>query len=165
MFSLVLDGTVCPINHPIDDSIQHAAYSGKHKIHSIKYEIRVHPVTGLLVWIGGPVYGSMHDMKLMYLGQILKGLFPSEFILGDMGYIGNWRIITPFKNPRNLQEKILNALLSARRWIVEHVLARFKTFRVLSTRWRHDIQLHGFVFFVLAEIINIDMMYCPVHQQ
>jgi hypothetical protein len=165
LFSLVLDGTVCPINRPINDDIQRLCYSGKHKIHSIKYEIGVHPVTGLLVWIGGPVPGSMHDMKLMYLGRILQGLFPQEFILGDMGYIGNWRIITPFKQPCTIQERILNAILSARRWIVEHVLARFKSFHCLSTKWRHDREMHGFVFFVLAEIINIDMLYSPVRQQ
>jgi DDE superfamily endonuclease len=85
---LILDGTVCPINHP-NSFIQQLFYSGKHKIHVIKYEIGVHPITGELVWIGGSIYGSMHNMKLMYLGHILQGLFPNEFILADMGYIGN----------------------------------------------------------------------------
>jgi hypothetical protein len=123
----------------------------------------VHPITGELVWIGGPTFGSMHDMKLMYLEHILQGLLPQEFILADMGYIGNWCIITPIKQPRTHTEYVMNAWLSAQRWI-EHVLSCFKWFGCLNKKWRHSIELHAFVFFVIAEIVNIDMKYCPVRE-
>lgn len=164
MFSLVLDATVCPINRP-SVHLQQWFYSGKHKVHCIKYEIGVHPVTGHLVWVGGPTYGSMHDMKLFYLCRILQGLLPREFILADMGYIGNWRIVTQIKQPTTWAERLVNAWISAQRWIVEHVFGRFKWFNCLTQRWRHDIELHAFIFFVLAEIINIDMYFNPVRRQ
>ena len=68
----MLNATVCPINHSSRN--QRLFYSGKHKFHAIKYEISVHLVTEMLVWINGPIYASMHDMCLMYLGHILDDL-------------------------------------------------------------------------------------------
>ena len=61
LFSLILDGTVCPI-YCSPKEIQCYFYSGKHKCHAIKYEIGVHLIIGKLVWIGEPTYEAMHDM-------------------------------------------------------------------------------------------------------
>jgi len=165
MFCLVLDATVCPINRPSNNRVQRTYYSGKHKQHCIKYEIGVHPDTGRLVWVSGGVEGSVHDMRLMYLGQLLQGILPNELILADKGYIGNWQIITPFRRPYTSPvEEVLSRALSSRRIIVEHVLQRFKTFYCLNTKWRHCKELHCFVFCIIAEIINIDMQFCPMRQ-
>lgn len=161
LFSLVLDGTVCCIHRP-PRWMQQLFYTGKNKIHRIKYEIGVHPETGFLVWVGGPVYASMHDFRLMQLAGIFQGLLPGELILADKGYIGAWHIVTPFRTPLPGLESLISTLLSAQRWIVEHVLARFKFFKILGGVWRHSLDIHGYVFYVIAEIVNIDMHFAPV---
>ena len=133
----MLDGIVCFVNHP-SANIQEACYLDKHKQHGVKYEISVDPETGFLVWVGGPIYIAMHDMRLMYLAAILQHLFFDEFILADKGYIGEWNTITPFRVPFTEEEKQVSMLLSAYRWIVEHVLARFKVFGCLSAVAPHS---------------------------
>jgi len=97
LFSLVLDGTECPINHP-KASVQGAYYTGKSKTHCIKYEVGVNSHTGRLVWVGGPVPGSVHNLTITRVFGLLHMLVFREFILADKGYIGEWQIITPFKS-------------------------------------------------------------------
>lgn len=154
---------MCPVQRPSSE-IQQDYYSGKHKYHAMKYEVGIHPISGRLVWIGGPVPGSVHDMRLMYLANILKGILPQELILGDKGYIGNWNIVTPFKKPETVEKEEISEFLSSKRWIVEHVLGRFKNFKCLSTQWRHNLELHGYIFYIIAEIVNVDMIFCPVRR-
>lgn len=160
----MLDGTLCPIERPSTEPSQKNAYSGKHKQHGIKYEVGIDPNNGFIVWVGGPTVGSMHDMRLMKLAGILQHLDPGELVLADMGYIGHDQFITPFKKPTTLFEDLLNAMISNQRWIVEHVLARFKVFKCLSEPWRHDLDLHPITFFVIAEIVNIDTHAFPVRK-
>jgi hypothetical protein len=159
----VLDGTTCPINRP-NSLLQRWFYSGKDHRHCIKYEVGVDVENGRLVWVGGPVPGSVHDMKLAKLFGLLDNLMDDEYILADKGYIGEWNIITPVKNPQTLLEYILSHLISSLRWIVENVLARIKGFRCLSTKWRHSIDLHFIVFYVVCEIVNVDMINRPVRR-
>jgi hypothetical protein len=166
VFSLVLDGTDCPINRP-HAGIQRGFYSGKSKKHCIKYEVGVHPQTGHLVWVGGPVPGSVHDLTITRLFGILTMLMAGEFILADKGYIGEWQIITPFKGKSHqltVMEKEVNLWLGSIRWIVEHVLLRIKNFHCVNIKWRHARELHSTVFFVICEIVNIDMYFRPVRK-
>lgn len=160
----MLDGTVCPIQTPDSYPNCDTTFSGKHHHHALKYEIGVNPENGHLAWIGGPTVGSMHDMRLMYLTGVVNILQPGELILADKGYIGHSRIVTPFRLPCTEEEKDINFLLSGERWIVEHVLSRFKLFNCLSNDWRHDLDLHKLVFYVIGEIVNIDMYFAPVRK-
>ena len=162
-FSLALDGTTCPIQCP-SRFLQRPFYSGKDHRHCIKYEIGVDIEDGSLVWISGPVPGAVHDMKLARLFGILDSIMDDEYILADKGYIGEWQIVTPIKEAETLLEQIFSHLLSSVRWIVENVLARIKSFKCLSTRWRHSIDLHFIVFFVVSEIVNLDMKNRPVRK-
>ena len=41
-------------------------------------------------------------------------------------------------------------------------LCRFKNFKVLGEKWHHSLDLHGYVFYVIAEIVNINMHFQPV---
>ena len=161
LFSIVLDGTECSINRP-DARIQRIFYTGKSKQHCIKYEVGVHPHTGHLVWVGGPVPGSVHDLTLTRMAGLLHEIRDDEFILADKGYIGEFKIITPFRG-RYLMEvqRVINYWLGSVRWLVEHVLLRIKTFRCANEKWRHWRNLHRIVFFVTCEIVNIDMYFRP----
>ncbi len=164
MFTFVLDATECTINRPTKD-IQEVYYSGKAKKHSIKYEIGVHPDTGFITWVGGPVPGSVHDLKLAKATGILDLLREGERILADKGYIGDFRIIAPFKGrhlPKDLKE--INYFLGSHCWIVEHIIGRIKNFHCISHKWRHSLQLHKYVFYVICEIVNIDLKFRPMRK-
>jgi hypothetical protein len=71
VFSLILDGTDCPIARPAQD-VQREFYTGKTKKHCIKYEVGVHPHTGALVWVGGPFPGRTHDITMTRQSGLLN---------------------------------------------------------------------------------------------
>ena len=69
----------------------------------------------------------------------------------------------PFCLPyRNYEEEIMFLVFSSYKVIVENVLSCFKSFACLNTKWCHNRDLHFFVFYIIAEIINIDMHFNPV---
>lgn len=65
---LVIDATVCPlqVNRKSWDE-QAPYYSGRHKLHCLKYEIAVNWLTGALHWVAGGVFGSVGDLTLTRL--------------------------------------------------------------------------------------------------
>jgi hypothetical protein len=60
--------------------------------------------TGELIWISGPVPGSVHDMTLFELSNFSQQLFSNELILGDKAYVGHSQIITPIKGAKTITE-------------------------------------------------------------
>jgi len=167
LFCFVLDGTECPIRRT-SSGLQRTYYSGKAKRHTIKYELGVHPDTGKIVWVGGPAPGSVHDISMTRIFGVLEKLLRGEVILGDKGYVGEFQIMTPIKPGRreklNDDEKTLNHFLGSRRWIVEHLIGRLKNFKCLSEKWRLALPLHSFVFYILCNIVNIDLEFRPMRK-
>jgi hypothetical protein len=143
-------------------------YSGKSKQHSVKYEIGVNIVHGYVCWIAGAVPGSVHDITLSRtLGIVANShlLQPNEKVLGDKGYVGEPEVIlTPIKNPVDHFEVGWNSFVNSFREIVEHAIARLKIFRCVSTKWRHDIELHPVIFYLVSQIVNIDLCFHPIHK-
>jgi len=165
---LAIDGTDCPIQRPSDWNVQKFFYSGYKKKHSVKYEVGVNWVTGLICWVAGPTGGSRHDITLCRQQGILSQrhlLDRGEMCWADKGYIGkDGLFITPVKNPQNDLELGWNHFVHSHRWIVENVLDRLKNFRCLSVKWRHSLMLHGIVFNVICNITNVDMYFYPVRK-
>ena len=155
---LVIDCTVCPIERPSDNEIQRLFYSGKHKMHCVKYEVAVRP-DGIICWVNGPHQGSMSDITVYREERMENDLPLEERILGDKGYVGEPRIITPRKKMpgRDLSEdeQAFNALINHRRIIVENCFAMVKTFRAMSTPWRQQLGRHKLVFYVVCELVNM----------
>jgi hypothetical protein len=77
---------------------QQEFYSGRRRIHSIKYEIDVHPESGHIVWMAGGADGRVQDLTMTRNLGLLQLLNPEEVILSDLGYIGEEQILTPHKN-------------------------------------------------------------------
>jgi hypothetical protein len=95
--NLIIDTTLCLIERPIDNEVQHLFYNGKHKKHGIKYEMAVNYRTGLISWIFGGVPGSVHDAKIFYEGGLSELLNPFEYYFGDKAYKWLPHFITPIK--------------------------------------------------------------------
>lgn len=98
-------------------------------------------------------------------GGLLELLEDDELVLADKGYIGEIQIITPVKG-KNLSDfdKQWNRTVGSMRWMVEHVLCRIKVFKAVNEKWRYWRDLHFIVFFVICEIVNIDIMYRPMRK-
>jgi hypothetical protein len=96
---------------------------------------------GELAWISDPVDGSRHDAHCIHESSVLVG-FPEGSQMGDKGYIGKG-MITPIRKPecRDLLdwEKEFTTQVNKIRYIIEQVIANFKTWRIMHTDYRRPI--------------------------
>jgi len=162
---MIVDGTECPVERPLDDTDQRAYYSGKKKKHTIKYEVAVDTDNAQIVWVAGGVPGSVHDLTLLRSSGLLNLLLPDERVCADKGYVGGPDcLLVPFKGAISAREEMFNRFLSKYRTLVENVNARFKYFACLRVAWRHELTLHSVVFHLITNIVNVDCIYRPVRR-
>ena len=67
---MVLDGTLIPINWVAADR---PFYSGKHRRHGMNLQVIASP-EGDLLWVSGPLPGSVHDKKAEWIWGVLAEL-------------------------------------------------------------------------------------------
>jgi len=115
-------------------------YSGKHKTTGMNVQIAC-TLSGRLAWISDPIEGRRHDSHCLGESEVLLTLDPSNWI-GDKGYVGN-DMITPVKKPagRDLLdwEKEFNTQINRIRYVIEQVIANFKTWRIMHTDYRRPL--------------------------
>ena len=87
------------------------------------------------------VDGSRHDTYCLSESGALLTLDPGNWV-GDKGYIGN-DMITPIRKPacRNLLnwEKEFSTQVNKIRYVIEQVIANFKTWRIMHTDYRRPL--------------------------
>jgi hypothetical protein len=158
-FSCIIYTTECPIQRPCK-ILQQIFYSGKKKRHTLKYEIGISVHTGLIVWIGGGVSGSNQDLTIAK--EELMQVHEDRIFIGDKGYVGHERILTPLKTPQRECEELWNSILGKLRVPIEHVFGRIKIFHCLNVPWRHNILYHPIVFHVITNFVNFDLIFYPI---
>jgi DDE superfamily endonuclease/Helix-turn-helix of DDE superfamily endonuclease len=134
----IVDGTLLPCwswaSHP-------ALYSGKHKTTGMNVQVAC-TLEGSLAWISDPIPGSRHDTYCLGESGLLATLDPSNW-MGDKGYAGN-NMLIPIKKPacRDLLdwEKEFNKQINKIRYVIEQVIANFKTWRIMHTDYRRPLQ-------------------------
>lgn len=134
----IVDGTLLPCwtwrAHP-------ELKSGKHKASGFKV-ILACTLAGRLSWISGPVTGNHHGMYCLKESALLDGIDSSAFS-GDTGFIGAG-ILTPIRKPRHREllawEKEFNTDVARFRWVIEQVIANFKTWRIMHTDYRRPLR-------------------------
>jgi hypothetical protein len=96
---------------------------------------------GRLAWISDPIPGSRHDNYCLGESGVLVVPEPQNW-LGDMGYIGN-NMLTPFRKPAGESlldwQKEFNKQINKIRYVIEQVIANFKTWRITHTDYRRSI--------------------------
>jgi DDE superfamily endonuclease/Helix-turn-helix of DDE superfamily endonuclease len=135
---LIVDGTLLPCwswaAHP-------DLYSGKHKATGMKVLVAC-TLEGRLSWISDPVPGKRHDNYCLGESHVLENADPLDWV-GDMGFIGNG-MITPFRKPAGGElldwQKEFNTQVNKIRWVIEQVIANFKTWRIMHTDYRRPIE-------------------------
>jgi hypothetical protein len=87
-----------------------------------------------------PDPGSRHDNHCLGESGVLLSADPRSW-LGDKGYIGN-NMLTPFRKPEGGElpdrQKEFNKQINKIRYIIEQVIANFKTWRIMHTDYRFD---------------------------
>ncbi len=133
----LVDGTLLPCwswaSHP-------ELYSGKHRTTGRNVQLAC-TLEGQLAWISDPIDGNRHDTYCLNEAGVLDGHDPGNWV-GDKGYLGNG-MITPIRKPANRDlldwEKKFNTGVNKIRYVIERVVANFKTWRIMHTDYRRPI--------------------------
>jgi hypothetical protein len=98
-------------------------------------------LNGCLAWISDPIPGSRHDNYCLGESEVLRPAGPHNW-LDDKGYVGN-NMITPFKKPEGGElldwQKEFNTQVNQIRYVIEQVIANFKTWRIMHTDYRRPL--------------------------
>lgn len=155
--ALIIDCTEQPIQRPTRK--QRCWYSGKKKGHRIKTEIIV-TAKGRIVSRSNPSTGRTSDITVRRRGLPLpKG----SRVYADSGYQGlqgdHPDVEIPYKKSKHhlltKDEKEYNRGLSRFRVRVEHAIAKLKSFRMLSERYRYPKATYATKFALIAGIVNL----------
>lgn len=134
----IIDGTLLPC---WSWATRKDLYSGKHKKTGMGVLVAC-TLEGRLSWISDPVPGSRHDNHIVKDSSVLDGVYSPDYI-GDKGFVGNG-MITPFKKPARGWllgwQKEFKTQVNKIRWVVEQVIANFKTWRIMHTDYRRPIE-------------------------
>ncbi len=109
--------------------------------------------------------GKTHDFKLLRRSRL--AFVSSQLCLADRGYQGFAKrhpgACTPTKKPRNQplakEEKQHNRALAKLRVRVEHVIRRFKIFRIFSGRYRNRRRRFGLRLNLIAGLLNYELAH------
>ena len=142
-----IDGTDCRIQEqfPFDGKW----YSHKFKGPALRYEVGVCMLTGFIVWVmGGFPAGAYPDLKIYRLG--LKDILEDgEKVIADGGYKGEEAI---WAKGHCKDSTMVESVVRARH---ENVNSRLKFFNILTTRYRHDLDMHGRCFYAVANLVQL----------
>jgi len=109
--------------------------------------------------------GRVHDFKLLKRSRL--PFVSSQLCLADKGYQGfskrHRAACLPTKKPRNQPlpeaEKQHNRALARLRVRVEHVIRRFKIFRIFSGRYRNRRRRFGLRLNLIAGLLNYELAH------
>jgi DDE superfamily endonuclease/Helix-turn-helix of DDE superfamily endonuclease len=115
-------------------------YSGKHKTTGLNLQV-VGTLDGELAWISDPIDGSRHDIHcLRESGALTSAAAPNW--TGDKGYVGA-DMLTPIKKPAHRDlldwEMKFNTQINKIRYVIERIIANFKTWRIMHTDYRRPL--------------------------
>lgn len=114
-----------------------------------------------IVWVYGPHKGSIHDLTIAR-HAIVKQLQHGEQGLGDKAYIGSEHFFAPFKPAASEAQRKYNIIHHKHRQNIERVNRRLKCWQILKRCYRHDIETHHFIFYLICYITNILLMESPL---
>jgi hypothetical protein len=150
-----VDGTDFRINQPTP--FWKGWYSHKFKSAGVCYEVAISIQSGDIVWIHGPFpCGKFPDLTIFQMG-LKQMLQPTgERTKADGGYIGEPLTIelpdeSCFSGPaqKQLKKKVQRSH--------ETVNARFKHFKILNEKFRHEVKKHKAVFNAIAVITQLEI--------
>ncbi len=127
---LVIDGTLIPIDRVAADR---PFYSGKHRKHGMNLQVIASP-GGDIVWVSGPLPGSVHDKKAEQLWGVLAELEAAGLIvLAGKGYQAAAPAKVPYRGKNKPESrKDANRAHAKLRSPGERANAQLKTWHILD---------------------------------
>ncbi len=149
-----VDGTDCRIAN-------HGRIFSSHKFNKklgLCYEVGIGIINGNIVWINGPFpCGEWPDISIFHL-CLQTFLDKGERVEADNGYHGNqWWVKCP-ANLMNPRENL--AMQNHVHCRHETANSRLKTFAILDSRYRHEIETHGYVFHAVVVLVQLAIENC-----
>jgi DDE superfamily endonuclease len=165
---VLVDATEVTISRPTVSWLQTISYSGYKKKNTLKYEVAISEDSGMPISFSGPFFGPTGDISI-FRSKLKEQMIEAGYIgLADGTYQGEDDLLIipprPFHDLSS-DEKQEAYLISKRRILVENLFFRVKVFKILSTRYRHNIFDHFDVFSVVLHIIKIDLKTRPLRKQ
>ena len=151
-----VDGTDCPIQEPQEFNAKWYSFKINHA--AVRYEIGVTLRSKRIAWIHGPFpCGAYPDLSIFRLK--LKGFLKAdEKVIADSGY-KDTKCIIP--DGLNNEKSKLHSTLRARH---ERLNQCFKKVKVLSQRFRHNLELHSYCFCAVANIVHATLDEHPLFE-
>jgi hypothetical protein len=141
---LVVDSTFLILPHHSDKDERKQFYHFKSPTRqALKWQLTV--TTDGEPWhISDVVHGSKADIMLLRESRLLDRLSGGALLLGDKGYAGEAKIITPKKKPRLAElkdeEKAENKEKNSKRVVVENCFHEFKRWAILGGEYRESFR-------------------------
>ena len=115
---------------------------------ALKWQLCVTP-PGIPWHLSDVVHGAKADITLLRESELMEWTALGTKVLGDKGYIGEPRVMTPKKKPRGgelkSEEKGVNKEKNSVRVVVENCIHQFKRWAILGGeyrgKWRTDEEL------------------------
>jgi hypothetical protein len=112
---------------------------------ALKWQLCVTP-KGTPWHISDVVHGSKADKRLLEESELMEWPAIGTLVLGDKGYVGAKRVMTPKKKPRGRElkdeDKEVNKKRNSARVVVENCIHQFKRWAILGGeyrgKWRDD---------------------------
>lgn len=160
-----VDATEQEIPRPKNKRRRKKYYSGKKKRHTVKTQIVVNK-DGIILDNSKHHEGKKHDYSIF---KDEPPNVPKDVELGgDLGYQGmkkdfpDMKIRIPYKKPKNRKlnrkEKRFNKKLGRERIIVEHVIRKIKSFKIIGNEYRNELKNYDSSFSIAAGLINFTTM-------
>ena len=126
---VVVDGTLIPVDRVAADR---PFYSGKHKKHGMNLQV-IATRSGDIVWVSGPLPGSVHDKKPEWIWGVPAELEAAGLVvLADEGYQGAEHAKVPYRGKNKPQsQKDANKAHAQLRSPCERANAQLKAWRIL----------------------------------
>ena len=131
------------------------SYKYADKKSALQYELGIDILAGILVWVLGPFpAGRWTDVKIFdnVLSNLLK---QGERVEADNGYVGRADKAKCPNNDCNPPENL--GMQSAARSRHETFNGFLKNWGILERVYRHDITMHGTVFYACAVITQLSV--------
>ncbi len=153
-FIATIDGTHCRIREQRSDPNSNW-YSHKYNGPALNYELAIDLNESKLIWINGPYRAGVPDITVFRKPDGFKEKIPGRTqVIGDRGYRGEpTKISTP--NPHD--SEVAGGYKRRARARHESFNQRIKIFKILDSKFRHDIEKHKVAFEAVCVIVQYDM--------
>jgi hypothetical protein len=132
---------------------------------TLKYEVAIDAKSGVPVFFSGPFAGPTADITVFR--SSLREVMLHHGLVGvaDGSYQGEPDLLLVPPRPFHglgLVDRQMYAFLAVIRVRIENLYSRLKSFKVLSTKFRHDLSLHQFCFIFVLNVVCVELFYRPL---